>query len=493
MDDLRLQMGWQGLFFPAEWSRLLVEQFCFDTSDLNLTLFETKNWQDWLIPIQGKWSASIQEKVSQRPGIAYVHLKNSLLSNEPAASTFTGIQIRSNGEGNFEWQGMVIGDSCLFHFRDNKVKSYLVKSSLDFNYHPEHFSSVQSGKNHQPTFISGTFEAGDVFLLATDALAKWIFNQYERGNITWSKTWESLMNLRNWEDLYAFVANARENIENPMDDDDVALIILSCVEVKSAQTIDIFEKPEQRSEPFVASTQELPTLVPQVTNSTPRIPTAPTPVTRTERGKTSNRQSTRISCLSILAIIFSLISLLISLISLYRTSQYVNQTSPTPMIIVPTRTKTPFITDTPVPTQILFATDTPAPTEIIQSTIMLPANVLVYINPDLQSQTIFTTQSELPVLVIERKDNWLKVQSDIWILATNTEPVNLVIQGDLITTQSAVPAYSFPSIAPIPNGILAQGVSFQEISEQADANGIWYQVRLIGFISGNEAWLRILP
>lgn len=460
-------------FFPAEWSRLLVEQFCFDASDLNLTLLRTKNWQNWITPIQDKWSASIQEKVSKKTGMASVHLRNSLLSNEPAASTFAGIQIRSNEQGNFEWQGMIIGDSCLFHFRDNKLIPYLVKSSLDFNYHPEYFSSVPLGKNHQPTFISGTFESGDFFLLTTDAMAKWIFNQYERGGATWSRTWEFLSNLRNWKELYAFVANARENVETPMDDDDVALIILSCVEVKSSQNIEIFEKPERKNEPFIAPAQKLPTPVPQVTNSTPRIPTAPTQAPRVERDKTSRRETRKTSGLSVFAIIFSLISLLISAIGLYRISRHINQTPPTPIIIVPTRTEIPFITDTP------------APTEFIQSTITLPVNSLVYMNPDSQSQPIFTTQSELPVLVIENNNNWLKIQSDVWILVANTEPASLIIQGDLIMAQSPIPAYLSPSVTSASNGILNQGAIVQKISEQVDTNGTWYQVRLTGFVIGN--------
>lgn len=458
-------------FFPAEWSRLLVEQFCFDTSNLNLALLKTRNWQDWLTPIQDKWSISIQEKVSKKTGMASVHLKNSLLSNEPAASTFTGIQIQSNGQGNFDWQGMVIGDSCLFHFRDNKINSYLVKSSLDFNYHPEYFSSVPLGKKHQPTFISGTFESGDVFLLATDALAKWIFNQYERGGTTWSKTWESLVNLRNWKDLYTFVTKARENVETPMDDDDVALIILSCVEVKSSQNIEIFEKPKQKNEPFIVPSQKLPTPVPQVTNPTTRIPTAPVQATRTESDNTPNRQTRKASGVAVFAIIFSLVSLLISAIGFYRISRYINQTPPTPIIIVPTRTKIPFLTDTPIPT--------------VSPTITLPVNALVYLNPDSQSQTIFTTQGELPVLVIENKDNWLKIQSDVWILVTNTEPASLIIQGDLTMTQNPTPVYLSPSIAPIPTGTLTQGVIAQKINEQVDTNGTWYQVRLTGFVLGN--------
>jgi len=332
---------------------------------------------------------------------------------------------------------------------------------------------VPLGKKHQPTFISGTFESGDVFLLATDALAKWIFNQYERGGTTWSKTWESLVNLRNWKDLYTFVTKARENVETPMDDDDVALIILSCVEVKSSQNIEIFEKPKQKNEPFIVPSQKLPTPVPQVINPTPRIPTAPVQATRTESDNTPNRQTRKASGVAVFAIFFSLISLLISAIGFYRISRYINQTPPTPIIIVPTRTKIPFVTDTPIPTAF------------VSPTITLPVNALVYLNPDSQSQTIFTTQSELPVLVIENKDNWLKIQSDVWILVTNTEPASLIIQGDLTMTQNPTPVYLSPSIAPMPTGTLTQGFIAQKINEQVDTNGTWYQVRLTGFVLGN--------
>src|SRR5687767_9411122 len=97
-------------FFPAEWSKLLVEQFCDDNRRVNLDLFQTENWQEWLLPIQDKWYSIINEKVSKKTGIDSIHLRNSLITRDPSASTFVGLQINAdnNSQGNQTWQAIII-------------------------------------------------------------------------------------------------------------------------------------------------------------------------------------------------------------------------------------------------------------------------------------------------------------------------------------------------------------------------------------------------
>lgn len=103
-------------FYPREWAKMLVDYFCNENTQDNLTLFETKRWQNWLIPIQNQWGKLIKNKVNAKGGKTYYHLRNSLALGEPAAATFVGLQI--NMKDQISWQSMIIGDTCLFIIRD---------------------------------------------------------------------------------------------------------------------------------------------------------------------------------------------------------------------------------------------------------------------------------------------------------------------------------------------------------------------------------------
>lgn len=460
-------------FFPAEWSRLLVEQFCHDTSRSNLDLFKTQNWQNWLSPVQEKWSVLIHDKVSKKTGIDSIHLKNSLVTRDPAASTFSGLQIDTNPKSP-TWQAMIIGDSCFFHFTNGKLNRYLLKSSSDFNYRPQYFSSIPSPNNHKPTYLSGKLEIGDILMLTTDALAKWVLVQYEQSGNNWNKTWESLLGIQSRNDLVAFVSNARNNKETPMEDDDVALIMLSFVESKSEHTTDIYEKPspakpvfiEKQPEPFVAVAS------PQAQNLSPTsamsVKSTRSEKIRREKDNNSDKKApTPNSALSIMAIIISLTSLAVSLISLFL---YYQGSNAVPTIqdsnIVPTEQVAP----TPIKFQPTIST--------------LPANFLVYLSQDDKSQILLTTQDNMSVVVSEQNGNWFKVEVELWVLSKSTEPAGFLIQDSLVVTQVSVPAYSAVSINPVAVGMLSQNIILQKIDESSDTIGTWYQVTLQGYVLG---------
>lgn len=451
-------------FFPAEWSKLLVEQFCHDTSKPNLDLFKTKNWQDWLPSIQDKWSALIHDKVSKKTGIDSIHLKNSIIARDPAASTFVGLQVDTYST-NPSWQAMIIGDSCLFYFKNNReLNSYLVKNSSDFNYHPQYFSSIPSSRKDEPSFLNGNLEIGDVFVLTTDALAKWLFVQRERNGTNWNNTLQTLMNLKSRQELFAFVSNARNNKEFQMEDDDVALIVLSCV-----RAVETFEKPTPKTPSLV---QEQPQPAIAVTPPPPKIPTytPPAPVkparSETIRNRkdenTSKQSSSSKSALPTLAIIVSLISLLVSLYTLFLFWDYQRNA------VVPTL-------------QVM-----PTPTSFQPTKSTLPVNIPIYLYQDSKSQILLTTQNNISVVILEQSNGWYKVEVELWLFSNPAEPADLLVQDNLIMAQATIPAYSAVSINPVAVGVFSPSVILQKTNESSDTSGIWYQVKFQGYVLGRQ-------
>jgi hypothetical protein len=214
-------------FFPDEWAKLLVEHFCNDGSESNSRLFETKDWQAWVTAIQPKWLAKVQARVKDRTGLVHAHLHNSLAAREPAASTFVGVEIDTNRDGEALWRAILMGDSCLLTCREGRMTSLPIEHSNGFNHHPAHFASYpDAGRRYEPTFQDGKVAAGDVMILATDALAKWFIGQYERDPGQWLALLDNVLQIQKWRDLYRFVEAKRNDPHCPLEDDDTALIVL---------------------------------------------------------------------------------------------------------------------------------------------------------------------------------------------------------------------------------------------------------------------------
>ena len=225
-------------FFPQEWATLLVKHFC-ESADWSLA---KTDWQDWIAPIQQKWYEQIEEKVSERN---LFYLTNSFNTREPAASTFIGIEFNKD---NTEWKAMIVGDSCLFHRSDSGFKSYLIENSVDFTNRPEIFASFAKDNDSEPTFILGNVDPGGTFILATDALAKWILERKEVGKF--EATLNTLKAIKTKEQFDQFVREARDDEDIRLVNDDVTLMLISVEEVQKSEDTEL-ETPSkpQNQEP----------------------------------------------------------------------------------------------------------------------------------------------------------------------------------------------------------------------------------------------------
>lgn len=237
-------------FFPAQWAQLLVQRFCHDDDPLNSRLFDHQHWEQWLQPIQRKWENQVEQKVEQADPKKGFYVRNRFRRREAALATFVGLQLNLSNEGQMNWVAMIIGDSCLFHVQGNTITSHLISSSKKFGYTPEGFLSIDTyNYKYQPKFKSGNFEDGDFFILATDAMARWLLSQYESGN--WLYAWSRLCQMT-WDEFPGFVEEVRQEVDN----DDITLMIVPIGDQAKEQLSNSVGIPQPT--PYQDGTRETP-------------------------------------------------------------------------------------------------------------------------------------------------------------------------------------------------------------------------------------------
>jgi serine/threonine protein phosphatase PrpC len=157
--------------FSREWARLLVRRY--HRPRLSLDFLQ----RFWL------------QKVTRKPVPWYLEEK----IRRGAYATFVGLSIHDPEpeESCGSWKATAVGDSCLFHVREDELLTVapLVKSD-EFNNHPHLVSTDSStsfGLNESRIkIVSGEWLAKDVFYLLTDALAEWTLAEHEAGRPPWS-------------------------------------------------------------------------------------------------------------------------------------------------------------------------------------------------------------------------------------------------------------------------------------------------------------------
>ena len=213
-------------FFPKQWAELLVEHFCAEPD----MFLNEENWKEWLAPIQGEWYKQVEERVRARN---LFYLTNSFNTREPAVSTFVGLEVDKTKR---KWQAIVVGDSCLFHKSNSGFESYLIKNSKDFTSCPEAFASFAEWNQYDPEFINGEIQSGDMFILATDALAKWILEHRETGNL--EKILSQFREIENSDQFNLFVDQARNDENIRLVNDDIALMLITVEKPEAYEIVD---------------------------------------------------------------------------------------------------------------------------------------------------------------------------------------------------------------------------------------------------------------
>jgi hypothetical protein len=132
------------------------------------------------------------------------------------------------------WHALAVGDACLLHLRDRAVLTrFPLEDATAFDTtpallstHPQHNENLQDGEDIQVMY--GTCRTGDIFLMATDALAEWLYTvpdlHEEDSDLP---DWDTLSSLLE-EDFEAVIEQLRAR--SALRNDDVTLLVLRVVE-----------------------------------------------------------------------------------------------------------------------------------------------------------------------------------------------------------------------------------------------------------------------
>lgn len=198
--------------FAKRWAQSLVHKFTI--SSPALPLLSINELLEWLKPLQDDWYDSIDWK--------HLSWNAEAKALEGAFSSLLGLVFNDNCE---YWQTFAIGDSCLFHVRnDELLNTFPIESAAQFGNRPLLLSSNPDRNQNVWEFMKydhGDCQYGDLFFLSTDALSHWFISQHEVG----MKPWTTLCNLNTEEEFSSFVTQLRK--ECLMRNDDVTLFIIS--------------------------------------------------------------------------------------------------------------------------------------------------------------------------------------------------------------------------------------------------------------------------
>lgn len=216
--------------FPKQWAELLVNRFC----EKNVLSLEEGNWQEWITPLQRDWLKQVTAIVQETKRFISI---DRLSKSEPAAATFIGLEFDKD---TMAWKAGIVGDSCLFQIRNSQLMaSYPIKQSEDFDNHPEAFASFEKDNYAKPQIVEGKAASGDQFILATDALAKWIIQHEEAGQL--ETALNRLTTLTDDAAFARFVEEVRETEDIPLVNDDVTLLHISVDKVKKPNPVWLLE------------------------------------------------------------------------------------------------------------------------------------------------------------------------------------------------------------------------------------------------------------
>lgn len=164
------------------WANILTRAYCRSESlDPGFEAFYARaltSWQKWkLAYLEYRKRKDNPIRWYEEPGL-----------DNGAFATLLGLRIEELSGGR--WHAIGIGDSCLFHVRNERLITHFpIKDSASFNNSPRLLASKAShmeGLESEDMVIEGTWLFKDRFYLATDALSQWFLKEYENGNEPWT-------------------------------------------------------------------------------------------------------------------------------------------------------------------------------------------------------------------------------------------------------------------------------------------------------------------
>jgi Protein phosphatase 2C len=198
------------------WSEMLV------TASKDFGTDESK-FENLLPGLKIKWETDWRRRKEENPSSDW-WMDESHESLNAATLCVLSFSDTSNCLGNKKWTSLIVGDSCLFQIRENKLinTSPLLHSS-EFNNSPELICSNERIKDKLVKHKNEGFaRKGDIFILATDAVSSWILGNYEKNNLTRL----NLMLDQNLDEQQFKKLIMDERLDRSMEDDDSTIVIV---------------------------------------------------------------------------------------------------------------------------------------------------------------------------------------------------------------------------------------------------------------------------
>lgn len=148
--------------FSGLWARTLVDQL------LGRSRATAEAFAAAVDAGRAEWAAAVADRLDDRPW--YVRAK----AEQGAFATALGVTLHEDGA----WAGVAVGDCCLFHLREGRpIATWPYEDPDAFTHRPSLVSSRPDRSGPVPKATRGDWAAGDVLLLATDAVAAWLLRR----------------------------------------------------------------------------------------------------------------------------------------------------------------------------------------------------------------------------------------------------------------------------------------------------------------------------
>jgi hypothetical protein len=123
------------------------------------------NYPQWLAKVQQRWAKARQPAATSW----YAAEKQA----QGSFATLLGLELRQSRTGaGWAWRSAAVGDSCLLLVREQRIEAaFPLSAAAEFGNHPALIPSSAANASSEPQWQAGRAVAGDLLLLATDAVA----------------------------------------------------------------------------------------------------------------------------------------------------------------------------------------------------------------------------------------------------------------------------------------------------------------------------------
>ncbi len=209
--------------FSSEWANALVHtvvEHWTPTESLDACIEPLRStWSDRFASLNLPWFAEAKARAGSFATLL------SLWIAPPEDGTTEGI-----------WNAAAIGDTCLFHVRDNTLcAAFPITESVAFGSTPDLLASKPpSGLVLREAHTHGHWRVGDQFYLMSDALATWFLSTHEQDGSSWAEiaAWREIATTT---DHFAhWIAELRTS--HRLRNDDVTLLVTEIVDDNPSPT-----------------------------------------------------------------------------------------------------------------------------------------------------------------------------------------------------------------------------------------------------------------